>query len=138
MGEERLEYRTFGTEQLPRVQELYRQAGWTAYLGDGEQLERAFRASLYLLGAFDGGRLAGFIRCVGDGEHIVVVQDVLVDGAYRRRGIGRSLLQRVRAAYAHVRTFTLMTDAADEGANAFYQSMKMKSYGDMGLAGYLW
>ena len=80
------------------MQALYKEAGWIAYLGDPDQLARAFRTSLCVLGAFQDDRLIGFIRCVGDGEHIVYVQDLIVGRAYRRQGIGRILLRKAREA----------------------------------------
>lgn len=133
-----IEYRAFGAEELSRVQALYEDAGWTAYLGNPDKLSRAFDVSLYVLGAFQNGMLIGFVRCVGDGEHIVYVQDLIVDRTYRRQGIGRALLRRAREAYRHVRMFALMTDASDGDANAFYQTMKMKSCKDAGLTAYFW
>ena len=74
-----IEYREFGAEELSRVQALYEDAGWTAYLGGPDKLARAFAMSLYVLGAFQNGVLVGFVRCVGDGEHIVYVQDLIVE-----------------------------------------------------------
>ena len=132
------EYREFGVEELSRVQALYEDAGWMAYLGDPDKLARAFCASLYVLGAFRDNILIGFIRCVGDGEHIIYVQDLIVGRMYRRQGIGRALLRKAREAYRHVRMFALMTDVSDENANAFYQTIGMRSYEEAELAGYLW
>ena len=131
------EYRKFGAAGLSRVRALYEDSGWLAYLGAPDKLARAFAGSLFVLGAFRDGVLIGFIRCVGDGEHIVYVQDLIVDEAYRRQGIGRTLLRKARETYRHVRTFLLITDASDENANAFYQTIKMKSCEDAGLTGYL-
>lgn len=131
-------YGELGQDQLPRIVEIYHAAGWTAYLGDRESLTRAFERSLYALGAFREGRLIGFIRCVGDGEHIVYVQDLIVDTPYRRQGIGKALLRKVWERYPAVRMYALMTDASDAAANAFYQAMKMKTYEEAGLTGYLW
>lgn len=133
-----IKYREFGAEELSRVQALYEDAGWTAYLGDPDKLARAFCMSLYVLGAFRDNVLIGFIRCVGDGEHIVYVQDLIVDRMYRRQGVGRALLRKAREAYRHVRMFALMTDASDENANAFYQTIGMQSYKEAELTGYLW
>ena len=132
------EYRKFGAAGLSRVRALYEDSGWLAYLGAPDKLARAFAGSLFVLGAFRDGVLIGFIRCVGDGEHIVYVQDLIVDKAYRRQGIGRTLLRKARETYRHVRTFLLITDASDENANAFYQTMKMKSCKDAGLTAYFW
>lgn len=133
-----IEYREFGAEELFRVRALYEDVGWAAYLSDSEKLARAFAVSLYVLGAFRNDMLIGFIRCVGDGEHIVYVQDLIVDSAYRRQGIGRALLQKARDTYRYVRMFALMTDGSDRNANSFYQAIKMRSYEDAGLIGYLW
>lgn len=132
------EYREFGAEELSRVQALYQDAGWTAYLGEPGKLARAFHASLLVLGAFRENVLIGFIRCVGDGEHIVYVQDLIVDRRYRRQGIGRALLGKARDAYRHVRMFVLTADASDESANTFYRSIGMRSYADAELTCYLW
>ncbi len=131
-------YREFSVEELPQVLKLYENAGWTAYLGDTEQLERALRNSLCVIGAFDGPCLAGFVRCVGDGEHILYVQDLIVDPPYKRRGIGGALLRGARERYAGVRMFCLSTDAVDPDSNSFYAAMDMKRYETAGIAGYLW
>lgn len=47
-------------------------------------------------GAWDGNRLVGTVRVLSDGYEWTVVTDIIVDPAYRRRGIGRELM--VRAA----------------------------------------
>jgi GNAT superfamily N-acetyltransferase len=46
------------------------------------------------IGAWDGTRLVGALRILSDGYEWSVVTDILVDPAYRRRGIGRELMQR--------------------------------------------
>ena len=55
-----IEYREFGAEELSRVQALYEDAGWTAYLGGPDKLARAFAMSLYVLGAFQNGVRRGW------------------------------------------------------------------------------
>ncbi len=131
-----IEYRTFGLEQLTQILDIYRKAGWTAYLSEEDKMARAIQNSLYLCGAFDGGRLAGFVRCVGDGEHILYVQDLIVDEPYKRQGIGKSLLQAAMDKYAHVRMFVLATDAADPISNAFYTAVGMRRWEESGYTGY--
>ena len=78
-GTKMITYKEFGEELLEMVKEIYMQEGWWAYLGDDEKLARAFKNSLYTLGAFEGDRLTGFVRCVGDGEHILLVQDLIIE-----------------------------------------------------------
>lgn len=78
-------YREISSAFLGEIKEIYSQARWTAYLNDSEKLKRAFDRSLFLLGAFDGPVLVGFVRCVGDGEHVLLVQDLIVREEYRRQ-----------------------------------------------------
>jgi len=133
-----MEYRTFGPEDLGEVVRLYEAAGWQAYLNDESALTRAFKQSLFVLGVFEGKRMIAFARCVGDGEHIVYVQDLIVDPCFQRQGIGTQLMRHVFEHFAHVRMITLMTDAADERANMFYLSLGMKRCADGGLACYFY
>lgn len=121
-----LEYKGFDSSLLEGVKEIYKEQGWTAYLQDDEKLMHAFENSLYLYGAFEEGKLIGFVRCVGDGEHILLVQDLIVKTAYQKQGIGTALLNHVFEKYAGVRMISLYTDGSDERANSFYRKVGMK------------
>ena len=131
-----MRYSEFGSERLCEVKGIYERAEWSAYLGNDEKLRRAFDSSLYILGAFDGDKLVGFIRCIGDGEHIVYVQDMIVDVPYKRQGIGRELMLRTMTRFDDVRMFTLITDAEDKDSRAFYEAVGLTSYDKSGTAGY--
>lgn len=82
-----MNYKEFSSERIQEIQKIYASEGWSAYLNDEEKLKMAFLQSLYLYGAFDDNQLVGFIRCVGDGEHILLVQDLIVLPKYRQKGI---------------------------------------------------
>ncbi|MDO5028697.1 MAG: GNAT family N-acetyltransferase [Bacillota bacterium] len=110
---------------MDQVVEIYKENQWTSYLGDQERLKKAFENSLYILGAFDGDKLLGFVRCLGDTEFILYVQDLIVRPAYQRQGLGRQLMKKVSAAYPHVRQFILITDKNDEKSNGFYKAIGM-------------
>lgn len=49
------------------------------------------------IGAWDGERLVGAARVLTDGYLFSTVPDLIVDPAYRRRGIGRALMTRALA-----------------------------------------
>ena len=132
-----IEYNKLTSESLEAIKKLYRQHGWLAYLQDDAKLARAFDQSLYTLGAYDGGALVGFIRCVGDGEHIVVIQDLIVAESHLRRGIGSELMHKAFERFADVRMLMLLTDALDERANAFYQSLGMTKLEQNGCITYM-
>ena len=57
---------------------LYESAGWVSYTNAPEKLARAFSHSLLTIAAWDGDKLIGLLRAVGDGETIVFIQDLLV------------------------------------------------------------
>lgn len=52
------------------------------------------------IGAWDGARLVGALRVLSDGYEWTVVTDIIVDPGYRRRGIGKELMQRAAAGAA--------------------------------------
>ena len=120
-----MDYQEFGPERALEAIEIYGRNGWQDYLSQRDLIGRALDASLYTLGAFDGGRLVGFVRCVGDGTFVVLVQDLIVDPSYWRQGIGGTLLAHASQRFLQVLHFLLLTDEADGRANAFYQAMGM-------------
>ena len=130
------EYRVFGSEELPAVLDIYREAGWLAYLSDAEKLKRAFDHSLYCLGCYEHGCLAGFVRCVGDGEHVVLVQDLIVRPVFRRRGIGTGLMKEALRHFADVRFIPVITDTGYAAANAFYRALGLKTLESGGMTAY--
>lgn len=131
-----MELRPFGSAELERVKALYAEEGWIAYLKDDEKLVRVLDNSLFLLGAYEGCELLGFVRCVGDGEHIVLIQDLIVKRSARRRGIGTLLMNAAMERYKSVRMRCLVTDTADETANAFYKALGFKPLSEGGMTAY--
>lgn len=109
---------------LEEIKNIYKDSSWTAYLNDDKKLKNAFDNSMYVLGAFDNEKLVGFIRIVGDGEHIVFIQDLIVLSSYRKLGIGKSLIDNVYEKYKKVCSLYLVTDKDDRKANFFIKSIK--------------
>lgn len=124
-------------EYLEDIKRIYKSANWSAYLKDDEKLKRAFKNSIYLLGAFEQNKLIGFIRCLGDGEHIVIVQDLIVDSDYYRQGIGTNLFKAVSEKYKDVRSFCLFTDIHDIRDNEFYKSLGMVKIEEREIVSYI-
>lgn len=114
--------------------ELYGAAGWQAYLAPG-LLREAYSHSLYALGAFDGGRLVGAVRAVGDGCTIILIQDLLMLPEYRRRGIGRLLLNRTLNDFSHVRQRLLLADDTP-ALNDFYSHAGFVPVAELGCKAY--
>ena len=62
---------------------------------DEDALERALRRSTNAA-AWEGKRLVGIGRALTDGHRYAVLAELIVDPDYRRRGIGRELMRRLR------------------------------------------
>ena len=122
---------------IEAIKYIYRKESWVTYLKDDEKLIRAFDNSLYILGAFDKDKLVGFIRCVGDGEHILLVQDLIVDPDYQQKGIGTYLFETIMLKYSKARMFVVITDIKDMVSNKFYKSFRMTEFKDMNIVGYI-
>ena len=129
-------YKEFGCEYLDQVMTLYNSEGWDIYT-EPKRIKRAFENSLYILGAFEGERLIGFIRCLGDGEFDMYVSDLIVDKDHRRQGIGKALLSKAMERYSHIENFVLMTGLEEESNNRFYRSMGMREFKENRLVGYI-
>lgn len=132
-----INYKELNSTLIESVKEIYRKNSWTAYLKDDEKLIRAYDNSLYILAAFDDDKLIGFVRCVGDGEHVLLVQDLIIDPSYQKRGIGSYLFKTIMQKYSAVRMFLVVTDIEDEVDNNFYQSFGLKKLADKQMVSYV-
>ena len=99
-------------------------------------LAEAYRNSLCVLGAYDGDKLVGIIRAVGDGASIVFVQDLLVLPDYQRRGIGARLLKTLMERYADVYQFELLTDDTPK-TTSFYEALGFTRADRLGCCAYI-
>ncbi|ARY91983.1 MULTISPECIES: GNAT family N-acetyltransferase [Lacticaseibacillus] len=114
---------------------LYQAVGWVMYTRDPAKLKRALAQSLMVLGAFDGDRLVGLIRAVGDGETILFIQDLLVHPGYQRQGIGRQLVKALVDHFPEVRQRVLLTDDQPD-TRAFYEKIGFVSSDHFGVVAF--
>ncbi|MGI5473021.1 GNAT family N-acetyltransferase [Streptomyces sp. CA-132043] len=129
---------TFDPEEMLN---LYDSVGWEGCTSDVDRLCRGLRNSHLVITARSAdGTLLGLARTVSDDEHICYVQDVVVNPAFHRQGIGRGLVGHLMRRYAHCRFFLLSTDheSSPEGKrnHAFYRSLGFLSYEEKELAGF--
>ena len=132
-----IKYKEIDATMIKEIKEIYKKESWNSYLKDDEKLVRAFDNSLYFLGAFDDYKLIGFIRCVGDGEHVLLVQDLIIDPEYQQKGIGTYLFKTIMQKYYNVRMFMVITDIDDVVDNKFYKSFNLKEMKAMSMVGYI-
>ncbi|HEM3577810.1 TPA: GNAT family N-acetyltransferase [Streptococcus suis] len=104
------------------VLDLYASVGWTNYTDRPAMLQKALEHSLFIFAAYDGDRLVGLLRAVGDGYSIVFIQDILVLPPYQRQGIGRHLLEQAITHFSEVYQFHLLTDNTEK-TRSFYEEL---------------
>ena len=101
---------------------LYKSVHWSLYVKNPEKLKESYDHSLFKLAAYQGNRLVGMIRVVGDGFSIIFIQDLLIFPEFHRKDIGTKLMKAVLEKYKSVRQKVLMTDDMP-GQKAFYRSV---------------
>lgn len=109
-----------------QLEQLYNDAEWYAYTNDLALLQQAIEQSLYVLTAWEGDKLVGLIRVVGDGLSIIYIQDILVLKEYQNQGIATEMLQHVLTKYENVRQKVLLTDEAPD-VRHFYEKNGFES-----------
>ena len=115
---------------------LYASVGWTAYTNRHNVLRKGFENSLLCLAAYEGDRMIGLVRVVGDGQTVVLVQDILVHPAQQRQGVGTMLMDALLKRFPHVRQIQLLTDDTPKTVS-FYESLGFKSVDAMGCKSYM-
>ena len=131
-----MEIREYGPYDEAEVLSLYESVGWTAYTREPQALRAGFEASLFCLAAYENDALVGLLRAVGDGQTVVLLQDILVRPDLQRRGIGSRLVQAALVRCAAVRQVQLVTDDR-RSTTAFYTSLGFKPLEQLGCKGFM-
>ena len=126
----------YGKYQEAEILNLYESVGWANYVNNPDMLKNAYANSLKILGAYEGEKLLGVIRVVGDGCSVVVIQDVLVLPEYQRKGIGAALIFKILDLYQNVYQKLLLTDDTEQ-TTRFYQSAGFKMDTEIGCRAFL-
>lgn len=103
-------YKDIKTIDNDQLEKLYNDVQWTAYTKDMALLHKAFSQSLKVISAWNGERLIGLIRIVGDGLTIIYIQDLLVLKDCQNQGIATQLMQQILDEYKAVRQKILLTE----------------------------
>lgn len=130
MNDSRIRLSSATSVALEDLVRLYSAVGWTAYTKAPESLAAAIGGSSFVVTARLDGQLIGLARAVSDNATICYIQDILVDPAHQRSGLGRQLVEHILGQYGDVRQKVLITDD-EPGQRAFYQSLGFIEAGDM-------
>ena len=123
--------------KLEDVLHLYQAVGWTNYTNQPQMLEQALPHSLAVYLAFDGEKIVGLIRLVGDGFSSVFVQDLIVLRIYQRQGIGSALMKQALGDFKGAYQVQLVTEET-ERTLGFYRSMGFEILSTYNCIGMTW
>jgi len=123
--------------KLEDVLHLYQAVGWTNYTNQPQMLEQALPHSLAVYLAFDGEKIVGLIRLVGDGFSSVFVQDLIVLPSCQRQGIGSSLMKEALEDYKDAYQVQLVTEQTEKNLG-FYRSMGFEILSTYNCIGMTW
>ena len=123
--------------KLEDVLHLYQAVGWTNYTNQPQMLEQALPHSLAVYLAFDGEKIVGLIRLVGDSFSSVFVQDLIVLPSYQRQGIGSLLMKEALKDYKDAYQVQLVTEET-ERTLGFYRSMGFEILSTYNCIGMTW
>ena len=82
----------------------------------------ALAPTWYAVSAYEGERLVGTGRIIGDGVLHALLVDVIVDPAYQRRGIGCAIVERLAAECRRHRIVDVQLFCA-QGVRPFYERL---------------
>ena len=123
--------------KLEDVLHLYQAVGWTNYTNQPQMLEQALPHSLAVYLAFDGEKIVGLIRLVGDSFSSVFVQDLIVLPTYQRQGIGSALMKQALGDFKGAYQVQLVTEQT-ERTLGFYRSMGFEILSTYNCIGMTW
>ena len=111
-----IQYRTGNDLDLDDVIELYRSStlGERRPIGDRERMAAMLRHANLVVTAWDGELLVGISRALTDYVYVTYLADLAVCASHQRRGIGRELMQRTRAAAPTAQIILLAAPAAEQ------------------------
>ncbi len=98
------------------LRELFQQTGW-AQNRDPLDIQQMLDRSQITLGVWDEDRLVAFSRVITDDRYRALIDDVVVDSAYRSQGIASTMLEKLLMRMQHIEI--VMLDCAAELAG-FY------------------
>ena len=131
-----MDIRTYDRYDEGEVLSLYESVGWVAYTRVPQVLRAGFEQSLFILAAYEGDQLVGLLRAVGDGQTVVLLQDILVRPDHQRRGVGTELVRAALVRCSQVRQVQLVTDDRPETIS-FCESLGFKPLEQLGCKGFM-
>ena len=110
---------------------LAEQTAWASGRTDAA-ITASLQDTFAVLGVWDADRLIGVVRVISDGKFRALIDDVIVDEAYRGRGIGTQMMHEVLDRCAHIEELKL---GCGPELTDFYARFGFKPVDQMARAG---
>lgn len=133
---EKIKISKYNDLDFDKISNLYLDAEWTNYTYDLDKLDKSLKNSLLILTACIDNEIVGLIRVIGDSFSIIYIQDIIVLKKYKRKGIGKKLLNEVLNIYSDVRQIVLLTDNTPE-TTLFYEKCGLTKTDDLNLKSFI-
>ncbi len=101
---------------LEQLIKLFKQTGW-ANARSPLEVQQMLDRCHFTLGVWDEDQLIGFARVITDDRYRALIDDVVVDSAYRGQGIASTMLDKLLKRMQHIEAILL--DCAPE-LESFY------------------
>jgi len=115
-----MQVRSVAASEYDAVHRLLLSNGWAHRVGDVEQLGRLISASQRAVIAVSGDEIVGFARAITDGISNGYLSMVMVAEPFRRRGIGRALVESLVGSEPNI---TWVLRAGRQGAAEFFAKL---------------
>lgn len=112
--------------ELPAIEAywpLFLSTGWNEKFNlDQQALEKAIQNSTFYVSAYEDERLVGFARAMSDRVMYAAIYDVMVLPEYKKRGIGKKLVENITQQCRECGVYSVHLFAAS-GTEPFYQKL---------------
>ena len=120
---------------LSDLVEFYQKGGWTEE-EDLDELRTGLKKS-YVIAAYDGDEMVGFIRAISDYVTTAFIQDLMVLPQYSNSHIGEKLVQHVLRYFDSMKHVGVIVPHYSDKTDKFFRYLGFKKASDLGFMAYV-
>ena len=113
---------------------LYDAVGWGSY--DDKISKKALENTMYSVSVYDGDKIIGYGRIIGDGICFLYIHDVMVDLKYQNKKIGSQIMNKLLETINQIKLenpYVRVYLGASKGKEKFYERFGFITREDVNL-----